>query len=474
MKNPLAGIIAVFIGKRGGNRTARGLIASFIGMFVVACSGCGGSGNGAPAIQATADAPVAQNVGVGFFTPEGTHTELIASTQFDMVNAQSVSQVQSSLALANGTSFKVNIDLGLVVAQPMPSSSIGMTYHDLKGNQYTKVFAPLAPSKLRQFPSNDQIKALIDPYLAAIKQYSPNVGTIFLADEPYLNGISKAEMERAGAVARQELNAYGLQSVKLGVVFASGMFDRRFATLLDEEAGEYAKSIDEYRRSGQATPQWISTMQSSRLTTYDAAGNMYTSGGIPAGFDVIGFDFYLSTILLDSLHTNSLSWFAANFPDAGCGQFAGQTMTQIRSNLSFFDHDSMQPGTQDADRTLLDAIYQCRMQATTTMLQNDVAGQNVQLLMISESSNNGVLEFYADGTPKQEQPSALVEARVLDEVKRAERFFTAHEQPYAAGLMFFTYQNAYDTAISLNIGGASAMPSVMNSILSFAKNFTAP
>lgn len=451
---------------------AKGLCASVLGMLVVACSGCGGGSTATTVTQET-PAPVAsvQTGRVGFFTPDGAHAELIHTTQFGMLNAQSVDQVTSSLKLASGTPFKLNIDFSLVVAQPMPVSSIKMTYHDLAGIQHTKGFAPLSPAKLRQLPSNDKIKALLGPYFDALKQYAPNVGTIFLADEPYLNGIPKSELERAGRIARQLLNARGLQSVKLGVVFASGMFDSRFATHLDGEAGEYTKSIDQYASSGNASPQWTSSITSSRLTTYDNAGNMYTGGGIPAGFAVVGFDFYLSTLLLDSLHQNSLSWLAANYPDAGCSQFASQTMTQIRSKLSFFDNGSMRLGTQDADRTLLDAIYQCRMQAITTMLQNELAGQNAQLLMISESSNNGVLEFDANGNPKIDQPSALVEARALDEATRAEKFFSAHEQTYTAGLMFFTYQNAYDHSINLNIGGASGMPSVLASILNFSASF---
>jgi hypothetical protein len=128
----------------------------------------------------------------------------------------------------------------------------------------------------------------------------------------------------------------------------------------------------------------------------------------------------------------------------------------------------MQPGTQASDRTLLDAIYQCRMQATTTMLKNDLAAQNVQLLMISESSNKGVLEFYSDGSPKKGATGVARRARVLDEVNRAEKFFAAHEQAYSAGLMFFTYQNTFYETINLNIGGASGMPSVMQSIYRFA------
>jgi len=430
-------------------------------MLLGACSGKGDAVSKAPP-------PPTTTAGIGFFTPEGIRAELVHLTQFGMLNAANPEQVAASLALANGTAFKVNIDLGPVIAQPMALASIKTAYHDRAGNLFRKEFAPLAQTKLRQFPADEQLRAMLAPYFDVLKQHAANVSTIFLADEPYLNGIPKAELERAAALARKELDARGLQSVKLGVIFASGMFDSRFAAMIDGEAGEFARGIDKYYRSGDATPEWVSIIQSARLTTYDGAGNMYTGGGIPEGFDVIGFDFYLSTILLDGLHQNTLSWFAANHPNAGCSQFAGKTMSQIRGKLSFFDNNSMKPGTQAADRTLLDAVYQCRMQATTSMLEKSLAGHKVELLMISESSNNGVLEFTKDGTPKQGQPSALVEARVFDEVRRAESFFATHGQSYRAGLMFFTYQNTYDKTINLNIGGASGMPSVMDSIAKYS------
>jgi hypothetical protein len=360
-----------------------------------------------------------------------------------------------------------------------------MTYQDLDGNKLTKSFTPLSPAKLRQFPSDNQIRILLPPYFDVLKDYAPNVGTVFLADEPYLNGITKSEMERAGRVARQELDARGLKSVKLGVIFASGMFDSNFASLMNKQAGEYAKGIDQYYRDGQAVLngtktdptfdapaflKWVAAITASRLTTYDNAGNLYTGGGIPDGFDVVGYDFYLSTILQDSLHEHTLSWFAANLPSAGCGQFAGQTMRQIRSKLSFFHDGPVLQGTQyqDNDRILLDAIFQCRMQAATTMLVKQLGSRCVDVLMISESSNNGVLEFDAAGNPEGGQPKLLVEARALEEVKRAQAFYASNLSVFTAGLMFFTYDNEYDAPIGLNIGGASGMPSVLTSIHQFA------
>lgn len=410
-----------------------------------------------------------KNTKIGFFTPEGSHSELVNKMQFGMVLAHSPLELEKNLQIANGTSFKVNVDFSSVAERVMDASSIKMRYRDTLNNEYSKSFVPLKSTKLRQILSDEQLMEVLNPYLDVMQKYSSNVGVIFLADEPYLNGIGKSEMERAGRVVRNALNMRNLNSVKLGVIFAGGMFDKRFATMIDRQAGEFAKSIDQYYKSGEASEQWISTIKSSRLTTYDNAGNMYIEGGIPNGYDVVSFDFYLSTILLDSLHDNTLSWFATYYPDAGCSQFKNKTMKEIRSGLSFFGNKSMQPGTQKLDRELLDSIYHCRMQAVTTMLLESLKGRNVDLLMISESSNNGVLEFDEIGNIKQgQQPSLLIEARVLDEVVRAQRFFLANQKLFSNGLMFFTYENTYDKTINLNIGGASAMPSVMDNIINFS------
>jgi len=420
---------------------------------------------------------------VGFVNPSGVATELVSKTSFVMIDAESISQISSSLAAAGGSRYKVNINFTPVLTQPKSPSQLGTTYHDLTGNELVKVFSPLATQKLSMFPSDDQIRRIAGPYLDVLETYASNVGAIFLADDPYLSGISKAEMERAGHVIRQELNIRNMRVVKLGVIFSSGTFDADFADQIDEESGEYVEGIDNYYKQGEASlsnpgfdvasfSEWVSTIQTARLTTYDAAGNMYTGGGIPSGFDVVGLDFYLSTILLDRVHEGTLSWLASRFSNAGCSQFAGETMTQVKASLSFFQNGPLLQGVQyqNSDRAILNVVFQCRMQAMLEMLQRDLgaAATTTQILMISESSSNGVHEFYSDGIPKPDQPTALVESRALDEVNRAESFYTNHRQSYPAGLLFFTYQNATDYSISLNIEGAVGLPSVLSSILHFS------
>src|SRR5690606_34859945 len=101
-------------------------------------------------------------------------------------------------------------------------------------------------NKLLRLPSDESLAKLLQPYLDIFAKYPRNVGTVFVADEPYLNGISKKEMERAGRIVRNELDKRGLKHVKLGVTFASGMFDSSFAEMIDLESGSYVSDIDRY------------------------------------------------------------------------------------------------------------------------------------------------------------------------------------------------------------------------------------
>ena len=72
-------------------------------------------------------------------------------------------------------------------------------------------------------------------------------------------------------------------------------------------------------------------IRANRLATYDRAGNLYIGGRFPAGFEVFAFDFYLSTLLLDSLHEHTLQWLAGRCPQHGCARFANQPMRKVWS-----------------------------------------------------------------------------------------------------------------------------------------------
>ena len=420
--------------------------------------------------------PATPGGGVGFFSPGGIPDAVIRKTQFGVINASTPAQIEESFEQVSGSAFKVSVDLGPVISPATDPAKLNIRYTSPNGLILTKTFAPQEQNKLRAIPPDPELRKQMAPFLDVLARYSSNVGAIFLVDEPYLNGITKAEMERTAKVARQELAARGLGQVKIGVIFASGMFDRQFAHMIDKRSGAYVNAIDEhYAKGDPANPgdfqSWVSIIKTNRLATYDRAGNLYVDGGLPRGLDVYGFDFYLSTILLDSLHEHTLEWLAERYPQQfGCGQFADQSMSKIRSRLSFFQNGSVLQGEQPRieDRKVLDAIFECRMGAVTAMLKNASGSSAAQFLMISESSNNGAFEFDPSGNIKQGQPDLLVESRVLDEVERAQSFYARNANTYSAGLMYFTYQNEYDHSIKLHIGGASTMPSVLASIYKFA------
>lgn len=427
------------------------------------------------------DAVTPQGGGVGFFSPSGVLDAVIHKTQFGVINAESPAQIEESLKRVNGSTFKVSVDLGPVISLIVAPAKLKVRYTARDGSIRTKAFPPQEQNKLRVVSPDAQLRTQMASFLEVLARYPANVETVFLIDEPYLNGITKAEMERAARVTRQELDARGLGKVKIGVIFASGMFDREFARMIDRRSGVYVNDIDDYYKNGDSSKpsefqSWIETIKTNRLTTYDRAGNLYVDGGLPRGFDVYGFDFYLSTMLLDSLYEHTLEWLAKRYPQYGCDQFADQPMTKIRSRLSFFHGGTVLQGDQHRidDRKILDAMYECRMGAVTAMLKNAAAGSGAKFLMISESSNNGAFEFDPAGNIKQGQPDLLVEARVLDEVRRAQSFFIRNSDAYSAGLMYFTYQNEYDHSIKLNIGGASAMPSVLADIYQFAAAASRP
>lgn len=417
-------------------------------------------------------APLFAHADVGFFSPQGVFPEFSERVDFAMINAYSPEQVLSSIEEAERAGIKLFIDLGPQFRNPAPIAEVGTSYQAADGTEQKKAFAPRADNKVWADSNEVTVLERVKPYINLIKGHEHTVDTLFLIDEPYLNGVSKAAYERLVRAVRKELTAQGIGEVKIGVIFAGAMFDKDFARLLDAQAVKYVEGIDnEYERIASrsataADQQWIDIIGAKRLTTYDLAGNMYTDGGIPEGVDVVSFDYYVSTLLLDGIHQHSLAWFAERFPEAGCGGFAGQTMSEIRKALSFFQDGPVKPGEEwvEKDRALLDAMYQCRMKSTLAMLREHTqkTAADEEIMLIGESSNNGLLEFDASATPEQGQPEKLVELRVRDEVQRAKALLEEEED--IDRLMFFTYQDEYDQSIKLQIGGAAGMPSVLEEI----------
>ena len=415
---------------------------------------------------------------VGYFAPDGLPPALIQQTRMGLFNAQNPQQVEENLSRVVGTQFKVLVDLGPIIGQPKPVKDLGMRYVTATGQVATKAFAPQQPSNLRVFPPDPQLRSVLAPIFDVLAKYKANVGAVFVADEPYVHGLSKAEMERAGRLVRSLLDQRGMSAVEIGVVFASGMFNPEFAQLMDRESAAYVDRIDRYFAAGgngassQSFTAWVKSMEQHRLVTYDRAGNMYVDGGLPDGYDIYGFDFYLSTILLDQTHENTLSWLAKRYPNAGCGPFKDQPMSRIRPQLSFFRDGPPLPDQRyaQADRAILDALFQCRMNAMTEMLRESAAKRKAKLMLVAESSNNGVLEFSSAAAVESVQPRALIEARMFDEVKRAQAFYQRRRCVYNSGILYFTYQDSYDESIKLHVGGAKDAPVVLKSIEDFARS----
>lgn len=410
---------------------------------------------------------------VGFYSPGGIPGAVVRRTNVGVFNAVTPRQVEANLRQLDQTHFAATIDLGQVITRVVDPSLVRTTYHAMDGKAREKIFPPKVDGNVREFIPDAELQAILGPLLEVMARHSAHVDTVLLVDEPYLNGISKAELERVGAIVRTGLDAGGLRKVKLGVVFASAMFDRDFARMVDAEAGAYVASIDNVVRNGSPVQadfrEWVDRVRTHRLATYDRAGNMYLGGGLPRGFESIGFDFYLSTLLVDGLYEDSLSWLASRYPSE-CGQFSDQRVSALRRTLSFFQAG---PVVQDAavrakDRKVLDGIYRCRMGATTIMLKRAAEGRHLDFVLVSESSSNGVWEFDPAGNLEQVQPPLLVESRVLDEVERAQQFYLANQCFYSAGLLYFTFADAYDSMIKLNVGGVASMPSVKGSIFRFA------
>ncbi len=428
--------------------------------------------------------------GIGFFSPRGVDARFASRVDFAMINAYSEKQVEESIQLAALGDLQLTLDLGEVISFPRPVERVGTSYRLADGAEATKTFAPLPGNKLRDLLPDAELSGAIAPYIALMQRNPGVVDALFLVDEPYLNGVSRAEMERAGAVVRRDLDEAGLGHVRLGVIFASAMFDSGFARSVDAEAANFVQGADTYRKNIEGDSnagEWTGLFASSRLATYDRAGNMTVEGGIPAGFEVIGFDYYISTLLLDAVYDKTLDWFAENTDEPACADFAGRTITELRSGLSFFgaadesfpsrvsrwfsgDDDALASQAEaDSDRIALDEVFACRINATVGLLQQHIAdsGRPAEILLIGESSSNGLLDFNPDGRPGPTQDPDRIQSRVVDEIDRYLALF-ARRPAGVSRLAFFTFDDEFDRTLGLDVGGVAGMPRALDRIFAEA------
>lgn len=310
---------------------------------------------------------------IGFFSPRGTDARFVDKVDFAMVNVNTPEQIAASIAEAKAAGLNLTLDFGPVISLPRDVSNLSTTYTRADGTAAEKTFAPRADNKLRDILPDDQLRQVIAPFLDMMAANPGVVDTLFMVDEPYLNGVPKAELERAGRLFRAELSARKIEGVKLGVLFASAMFHAPFAEALDRDSMRYVENADTYRATVEETEEgqkWVETFDAFRLTTYDAAGNRYLGGGIPQGYDVVAFDYYVSTLLMDTVAENALHWFAANTDLRSCDRFYGETVSGLRTKLSFYQDGPVVPGedARNKDRVLLNDMFDCRMNGTSKSL----------------------------------------------------------------------------------------------------------
>ncbi|MBN5380003.1 hypothetical protein JY493_23035 [Serratia marcescens] len=413
---------------------------------------------------------------VGFLSPSGVNKDFADKVDFALINVYNADQLRENLVIAKEHNLKIFLDLGPSINTARETKDINVNYHDGNGSVQKKVFTPQEKNKLRKLPEPDELNTRLNLYIPIIKEYPGTVAAIFLADEPYLNGLNKKDLELVAEKTRKILNDNNLKKIKLGVIFASAMFDRDFAKMMDGNSSKYVVNIDSHYKSiMEKKPtndelQWVEAIKANRLTTYDSAGNLYTQGGIPKGFDIYTFDFYLSTILLDNLYENVITWLKNKNLSTSCEMLQEKTISQLRNELSFFNDGPVSTSKKemDSDQHLLDALYQCRMETVTKLLKAEIekTSPKAEIILISESSSNGAMEFDAQGNIEKYQPEKLVELRVLQEVQRAKKFYQDNANSNVSGIMFFLYANEYDKTIKINIGGAAGMPAVLSEIYS--------
>lgn len=427
---------------------------------------------------------------MGFFSPDGIDPAFANKVDVSQVSVRNEEALKRNLANAKAGNMKVYLDFGSMLNGSKTDKEISRNYV-VDGKTHRKTLAPLDKNKLRKAPTGDQAAKLISGFMPIMTQYKDTISAILVADEPYINGISKAQLEDISRAVRPILDQNGLGNVRMGVIFASGMENAQFAKRINESAGRFVKSIDDYHKllkdkGDTATAdekQWLETIAKNRLSTYDAAGNFYMGGGIPKGYDLVGYDFYFSTVMQDALYDDLLPFMSKYAGPGLCNISDDGTIKSLKPKLSFYQDGPVIQDHLDAngvmikpravDKAIIDRLYLCRMTAGINMLREEIVNSknpNTKIVLITESSNNGVLEFSSNQAPETDQPVKLIEQRVLDEVNRGLAFYRDQKMNRdIESLLFFTYADTVDTSIHLNVGGVSNMPTALSAIYSATK-----
>jgi len=429
---------------------------------------------------------------IGFFSPKHLDS-FVSHVNFSMINLYSIDEhekrdlridldsLKKNLDYVTNIDHRVHLDLGPVITDFKESETVNTHYENSQGKKLSKILKLKPSHKIRKIISDEEIEQRLFGLANVLKSYRDNIGVIFIADEPYLNGISKDEINRAVHTLKRLFKKNNVESLKFGVIFASGLFDPQFAKHINRHMMKYVEGIDQHYQSHQSKlnetgaeaekfQQWVDSITKYRLTTYDSANNIYMKGGIPTELDVVAFDFYLSTLLFDQIHEETLHYFSTSLGVKSCQPFTNKPLSSIRNELSFIQDGPVatEPDAYKNDKALLDAIFDCRMAGSMTLLDKALhtLPKQPKLMLIGESSANGVLEFDNQGRIEPDQPESLVEQRILDEVKRSYHYYGENRNRFDQGLMYFLYPDSFDTSINLFIRGAEGAKSVTDFIYS--------
>lgn len=415
----------------------------------------------------------AHAIEIGFYNPTGVHPDFASKVDFAMVEVITEKQVMEALVYAEQAGMHLTLNIGTVITESLPVDEVNRQYL-LDGEVRTKRFPPNPKHKIKRFVDDGRLDEIIDRLALALTAHPGVIDTIFLIDEPYLKGVKPDTIDRIARHVKKGLKARDVEPPKLGVVFASMMYHPDFAQMLSEEAARYAGDADARYDSEQTgwigaiadvldwESRWVKGFRAHRLVTYDQAGNLYTEGGLPGEVDVIGFNFYTSTLLLDDMYRNVPQWLADRFTTKACAPFNQVNVAQIRDSLSFFDPISANLEMLETDEDVLDHLFSCRLQSVGQALKEQMRqmDQPYEVVMIGESSSNGVMDFDANRGLKTSQDPIIIEQRVLSEVERYLDPKVSTWIPQLKRIAFFTYTHTRDHSIQQTIYGAEDFQAV--------------
>ena len=415
----------------------------------------------------------ANAIEIGFYNPTGVHPEFAEHVDFAMIEVINEEQVLTALAHAEKANLQLTLNIGPVITESLPIDQVNLTYpvgQEIK----TKRFTPKPKHKIKRFVSEQRITAIIERLALAMQAHPGVIDTVFLIDEPYLKGVIPETLDRVARQVKAELRFHNVTPPKVGVVFASMMYHPEFASELSRQASVYAFEADTHydrERSGLTgfltdwfgrESRWIQGFKAHRLVTYDQAGNLYTEGGLPREVDVIGFNFYASTLLLDDLYQEIPPWLFNTIAPEACQAFQASNVADIRNQLSFFAPTPSGGDGVHSDQEMLDQLFSCRLKAVGHALTGQMRqiGADYEVVMIGESSSNGVMNFDENRGVMESQNDTVIEKRVLQEVNRYLDPAVGAWIPNLNRIAFFTYNHTRDYSIKQTIRGAESLPAV--------------